>query len=413
MSGVIRNVTWAVLAGLVVAGVLWAAGGGPGSAGATATEGGGPDAADVRAATTGRPAPRYRPLRGTVRVVGRAHDVAGGPDWVVERFVLRGQPFVPHVRVPRGPLECVRLGRAVGGRVTWVDALGRVGRVPDDRRPAFCTVDAGDRELHTVAVLDARGGRVRRSALVTFGFGLPGRFVVHGRTVTVPRGKAGFVRVDRPSAGETPVNARRWQRAHTLFDTRGRKQRRARGAVPDMTTDVRHPRVISQSGTPVGTVGVVVGRMGATSEPCVASGVVPAFLGTVGRLRGALGVVDVDAVYQCDRIGRHPQSTRPLVGVGFLRAPAPAGGVGTYSTAVVIAPRGVDRIELRTVGGVQTVRVAAPGIALAIWPDAGAGTDDSGPDVEAVGLRRDGRRVVARGRYREPDPPTADVAFGG
>jgi hypothetical protein len=413
MSGVIRNVTWAVLAGLVVAGVLWAAGGGPGSAGATATAAGGLDASDVRAATTGRPAPRFRPVRGTVRGVGRARDVAGGPDWVVERFVLRGGPSVPHVRVPKGPVECVRLGRAVDRRIAWIDALGRVGRVPDDRRPAFCTVDARGRDLHTLAVLDARGGRVRRTALVTFGFGRPGRFVVHGRTLTVPQGETGFVRVDRPNAGETPVSPRKWHRAYTHVGTRGRKQRQVRGALPDMTTDVRHPRVISQSGTPVGTVGVVIGRMGATNEPCVASGVVPAFLGTVGRLRGALGVVDVDAVYQCDRIGRHPQSTRPLASVGFLRAPAPDGGLATYSTAVVVAPRGVGRIELRTVGGVQTVRVAAPGVALAIWPDAGAGTDDFGPDVDAIGLRRDGRRVVARGRYREPGPPTGDVAFGG
>ncbi|WP_157251941.1 hypothetical protein [Patulibacter americanus] len=413
MSVSMRNVFWAVLGGTLVAAVLWAAGGGPGTAEAESGADHGPDATDVRAATTGRQAPAFRSVRGTVRIVARARDVAGGPDWVVERFVLRGRPFAPYVRVPKGPVECVRLGRAVGRRVAWLDALGRAGRVSDERRPTFCTVDGRGRDLQTLAVLDARGGRVRRTALVTFGFGRRGRrAVVHGRTVTLPRHASGFVRVDRPVAGETPVNARPPMRARVTYASRGRMQRQASG-LPDVTTDVRHPRVISQSGTPIGTVGVVVGRMGGTGEPCVASGVVPAFMGTAGRLRGPLGVIEVDALHQCDRIGRHPRSTRPLASVGALRVPDAAGGTAIYSTAVVLAPRGVDRIELRTVGGVQTVRVAEPGVALAIWPDSGAGTDDFGPNVDAVGLGHDGRRVVARNRYREPSPPTGDVAFGG
>lgn len=415
MSVSMRNLVRAVLAGLAVAALLWAAGGGPRTAEAVGGADDGPRATDVRAATTGRQAPAFPAVAGTVRVVGRARDVAGGPDWVVERFVLRGRPFAPHVRVQKGPVECVRLGRALDGRVGWLDALGRANRVPDDRRPAFCTVDGRERTVQTLAILDARGGHVRRTALVTFGFGLRGRsFVVHGRRVTAPRRARGFLRVDRPVAGETPVNAGAPRRPRSYAGLPVRLRRRIeREEARNVTTDVRHPRVISQSGTPIGTVGIVVARMPGTGAPCVAAGVVPVFLGTLGRLRGPLGVVEVDAVHQCERLGRLSRAKLPLASVGFVRTPGPAGGTVTFSTALVYAPPGVDRVEVRTVAGVQTVRVASPGVALAVWPDAGAGTDDFGPNVDVVGVRRDGRRVVARDRYREPGPPTADVAFGG
>lgn len=140
---------------------------------------------------------------GGARILARAADPAGGPDWAVRGFRARRWARLDGARREFAVQDCVQLGRLSGNRFGWLDGGGTFRPVAASlfAAPVRCTLAnrASRRrpELDAIHPLAGLGGDARITSTVVWGrTGAQARRVrltVDGRELTGARGTGGAV----------------------------------------------------------------------------------------------------------------------------------------------------------------------------------------------------------------------------